>query len=169
MEKRENIVTMRGNPITLIGAELKVGAKAPEFTLSASDFSPVSLSGSKGRKRLLLVVRSIDAPTCATEAVEFNKRLGRLSSNVIAYLISRDLPFAQTRFCGSQGLSNLTVLSGYKNTGFGESYGVLIEGVELYTRAVFVIDENANITYVQVVKEISDQPNYEAALNALRE
>ncbi|MFQ5607907.1 MAG: thiol peroxidase [Candidatus Zixiibacteriota bacterium] len=165
--KRKGAVTMRGNSVTLIGPELKIGAAAPEFNLAANDLSSVTLSGSAGKTRLLIIVPSLDTPTCELETVQFNRRLAELSDDFVVYVISKDLPFAQTRFCGAQDVTNLQTLSAYRDDSFGRDYGVLMEGNHLLARAIFIVGPDGEITYVQLVGEVADEPDYDEALDAL--
>ena len=168
MERREGVVSFKGSPATLIGRELKVGDKAPEFTLTAGDLSPVTLADSAGKTRVLITVPSLDTPTCATETKTFNQRMSDLGDDVVVYVISKDLPFAQGRFCGAEGIENIKTLSAYKDNKFAEAYGVLWEGPELLARAIFIISPDDTISYVQFVSEISEEPDYSAVLDALK-
>lgn len=162
-------ITLNGNKFSLSGAELNVGLKAPDFTLAANDLSDVSLKDFKGRVVVLSAVPSLDTPTCSLETARFNKEAGKLGDKVKILTVSKDLPFAQARWCAAQGVKNLQTLSDYKNTSFSQDYGLLIKGLYLLTRAVFVIDGEGIIRYVQFVKEVSNEPDYKAVLDAVNE
>lgn len=162
-------ITLNGNKFSLSGAELNAGSKAPDFTLAANDLSDVSLKDFKGRVVILSAVPSLDTPTCSLETARFNKEAGKLGGKVKILTVSKDLPFAQARWCAAQGVNNLQTLSDYKNTSFSNDYGLLINGLHLLTRAVFVIDGEGVIRYVQFVKEVSEEPDYKAVLDAVNE
>ena len=158
-------ITFGGNPVTLIGNEIKVGDTAPDFKLVANDLSEVTLKDTKG-KRLFVVVPSLDTPICDMSAKRFNEEAASLDASV--YVISVDLPFAQSRWCGASCSDKIVTLSDYKDRSFGENYGVYISEFGLLTRAIFVVDENNKVTYVEYCPEIKSEPNFEAALEALR-
>jgi thioredoxin-dependent peroxiredoxin len=169
VEKREKAVTFKGNPLTLIGPQLKVGDKAPDFTcLSGLDL--VTLSKTPAKARLFSVVPSLDTPVCSIQTKKFEEGIAALKDKVACYTISLDLPFAQKRFCGAEGVSTMQTLSDVHNESFGKSYGVLIEGLplKLLSRAVFVVDDSGKITYVEYVPEVASEPKYDAALAALK-
>lgn len=159
-------ITFQGNPITLKGIQLRVGDKAPDFTLINNELQPITLQDTKG-KRIFVVVPSIDTGVCDMEVRKFNEEASKLD-NVTIYTISMDLPFAQARWCGAAGIKNVITLSDYKNREFGDKYGVYINELGLLTRAVFVLDENNNVIYVEYCNEVTDEPNYEAALQAVK-
>jgi thiol peroxidase len=161
-------ITLGGNPVNTNNALPAIGSAAPQFQLVATDLSEVSLQDFKGQRVILNIFPSIDTPTCATSVRTFNKMANDLT-NTKVLCISKDLPFAQKRFCGSEGLENVVNLSDFRNGSFGNDYGVtLIDSVlkGLHARAIVVIDENGNVTYSELVSEIANEPNYEAALNA---
>ena len=162
-------ITLNGNKFSLVGEELKVGAAAPGFTLSANDLSDVSLKDFKGRVVVLTTVPSLDTPTCSIETARFNQEAGKLGDKVKILTVSRDLPFAQSRWCAAQGIKNLQTLSDYKNTSFSKDYGVFIEGLCLLARAVFIIDAQGVIRYIQFVEEVSNEPDYGAVLKEIKE
>ena len=162
-------ITLNGNKFSLAGEELKVGAAAPGFTLSANDLSDVSLKDFKGRVVVLTTVPSLDTPTCSIETARFNQEAGKLGDRVKILTVSRDLPFAQSRWCAAQGVKNLQTLSDYKNTSFSKDYGVFIEGLCLLARAVFIIDAQGVIRYIQFVEEVSNEPDYGAVLKEIKE
>lgn len=159
-------VTFQGAPLTLEGTQVKVGDTAPNFTVVGNDLNPVSLNDTKG-KRVFLSVPSIDTPVCDTEVRKFNTEASKLN-NVEVYTISMDLPFAQARWCGAAGIENVKTVSDYKDREFGKNYGVYINELGLLSRAVFVVDENNKVVYVEYLQEITEEPNYEAVLNALK-
>jgi thioredoxin-dependent peroxiredoxin len=162
-------ITLGGNPINTTGNLPIVGSKAPQFQLTKNDLSVVTLADFAGSKLVLNIFPSIDTETCATSVRKFNERANQLNDTKVL-CISRDLPFAQKRFCGSEGLENVINLSDYKNGGFGKDYGLEIADsvlAGLHSRVVLVIDENGLVHYAEQVPEIADEPNYEAALAAL--
>ncbi len=169
MPERANAVTMRGKPLTLVGDEVKVGDKAPDFELLSNDLAPVKLSSYAGKVVVIVSVPSLDTPVCDLETRKFNQEAGRLSERVAVLAISMDLPFAQKRWCGAAGVSNVTTLSDHREAAFGAAYGLLIKELRLLARAVIVVDPGGRIRYVELVKEIAEEPNYEAALKAVNE
>ncbi len=170
MGERTGLVTMKGSPLTLVGNEVKVGQKAPDAELVANDLSVVKLSSlTRGKICLLTSVPSLDTPVCDLETRRFNQEASSLSQDVIVLTVSMDLPFAQTRWCGAAGVKNVRTLSDYRAAAFGKAYGVLIKELHLLARAVFVLDKQGVIRYVELVKDVANEPNYEAALTAAKE
>jgi thioredoxin-dependent peroxiredoxin len=169
MEERTGLVTMKGQPVTLVGPQLKVGDKAPEFSLLANDLSTVKLSDSAGKVRFLSVVPSLDTSVCSLQTKRFNDYLSGVGKKVAAYTVSCDLPFAQARFCSAEGIVNMKTLSDHREVSFGRDYGLLIKELRLLARAVLVIDAKDIIRYFQLVPEMGQEPNYEPALQVLRE
>lgn len=169
MKERESIVTMKGNPLTLLGEEVKVGDAAPEFEVTANDLSGVKLSDYAGKVCVILSVPSLDTPVCDVETRRFNEEAGKLGSDVVILTISMDLPFAQKRWCGAAGVENVVTLSDYIDASFGKAYGVLIKDLRLLARAVFVVDGSGIIRYVQIVPEIAEEPDYDAVLQAVKD
>jgi thiol peroxidase len=169
MEERAGLVTMKGNPLTLIGPELKVGEKAPEFVAIDNDLNPVSFDSFRGKVCILSSVPSLDTPVCDMETRRFNDEAGRLGDQVEILTISMDLPFAQKRWCGAAGVDKVQTLSDHRDAAFGQAYGVLIKDLRLLARAVFVVDEQGIIRYVELVNEIASEPNYDSVLNAVKE
>ena len=159
-------VTFQGNPLTLEGTQVKAGDTAPDFTVVNNDLNPLKLSDTKG-KRVFLTVPSLDTPVCDTEVRRFNQEASKLG-DVTIYTISMDLPFAQARWCGSAGIDKVVTASDYKDREFGKNYGVYINELGLLSRAVFVVDENNKVTYVEYLNEITEEPNYDNALAALK-
>ena len=168
-EERKGAITFKGNPLTLLGPELKKGDKAPNFKLLANDLSEVSLESFKGKTRLISVVPSLDTPVCDMQTKRFNEEASRLPSDVVVLTVSADLPFAQSRWCGAAHVDKVKCLSDHREAAFGKAYGVLIKELRLLSRSIFVIGPDDKIQYVEYVKEITQHPNYEKALNSLRE
>lgn len=158
-------ITFKGNPVTLLGSEVKVGDQAPNFTVLANDLSEVTLQDSKGSVRLISVVPSIDTGVCDAQTRRFNEEASKLE-NVKVLTVSVDLPFAQKRWCGANGIENVQTLSDHRDLSFGEAYGVAIQELRLLARAVFVIDSNDKVTYAEYVSEATNHPDYEAAVQA---
>ncbi|HMU76144.1 MAG TPA: thiol peroxidase [Elusimicrobiota bacterium] len=166
--ERKGGTTFKGNPLTLVGNEIKVGQKAPEFKAVAGDLSEVNLAKSAGKTRLIVAVPSLDTPVCDAETRKFNEAVSKVSG-VQTYVISMDLPFAQGRFCQTAGIKNLQPLSDHRDASFGVAYGTLIKELRLLSRAVFVVNAQDVVTYVEYVPEMTNHPNYDAALAALRQ
>ncbi len=169
MAAKKNSITFKGNPLALAGRWPKVGDPAPDFTVLANDLSPVRLSDFKGKTLVICSVPSLDTSVCDTEIHKFNEHATSLGDDVAVLAVSMDLPFAQKRWCGAAGVKNVQTLSDHRDASFGNAYGVLIKDLRLLARAVFVVDKDGRIRYIQVVKELSSEPDYEAALKALRE
>jgi thioredoxin-dependent peroxiredoxin len=169
MVETKNTVTLKGKPLELVGNMPKVGEAVPDFEVVANDLSKATLSNFKGKTLVLCSVPSLDTPTCDTETRTFNQRATSLGPDVAVLVISMDLPFAQKRWCGAAGVENVQTLSDYRDASFGNAYGVLIKELRLLARAVFVVDKAGRIRYIQVVHELSNEPDYEAALKAVKE
>lgn len=167
-QKKTGVITFKGNPMTLLGPELKVGAAAPEFKVVDNGLQPVTLADSQGKVRLITVVPSLDTPVCDTMTRKFNEETSKLPENVVVYTISLDLPFAQKRWCGNAGIEKVKTLSDYQERSFGLNYGLLIDELKLLARAVLVIDQKGTIAYQEIVKEVTAEPDYTAALAAAR-
>ncbi|NIK77325.1 thiol peroxidase [Paenibacillus castaneae] len=165
-QERTGAATFKGNPITLVGPEIKVGDKAPDFTLNKSLVETVSLKDYAGKIKLISVVPSIDTGVCDAQTRRFNEAAGSLGDHVVILTVSVDLPFAQARWCGAAGIDKVVMLSDYKEHSFGESYGVYIKEFGLNQRSIFVIDADDNVQYVQYLSEMTEHPNYEQAINA---
>lgn len=159
-------VTFKNDPVTLLGAEKKVGDSAPDFMVLANDLSKKHLSDYKGKVKVISVVPSIDTGVCSEQTRRFNQEATNLE-NVQILTISMDLPFAQKRWCAANGIDRVDTLSDHREADFGQKYGVLIEELRLLSRAVFVVDENDKITYVEYLSEVSNHPDYEAVLSHL--
>jgi len=165
---RAGATTMRGNPLTLVGPELKAGEKAPDFSVVDSSLKPVHLKDTSGKTRIFSVLPSLDTPVCDAQTKRFNEEAGKLK-DVDFYTVSMDLPFAQKRFCNSFALDNVKMLSDHKDGSFGSSYGTLIKELRILSRAIFVVGPDDRLKYVEYVPEVADHPNYDAALAALSE
>ncbi|MBM4339834.1 MAG: thiol peroxidase [Deltaproteobacteria bacterium] len=168
MKERTGLITMRGNPLTLVGNELKTGEMAPDFIALDNNLSPVSLSSFRGKTCILSAVPSLDTPVCDLETRKFNEEASRLGSNIVILTISMDLPFAQKRWCAASGVDKVQTLSDHRDASFGTSYGVLIKELRLLARAVFLVDQKGTLQHIQIVKELTNEPDYEAVLNALK-
>jgi thiol peroxidase len=168
MEERPGAVTSQGNPLTLLGKEVRAGEKAPEFEALDNGLSPVSLAKYQGKVVIISAVPSLDTPVCDLETRRFNEEAAKLGEDVVVLTISMDLPFAQARWCGAAGVKHVTTLSDHKEANFGLTYGTLIKELRLLSRAVFVVDRKGIIRYVEMVKEITHEPDYDAALKAVQ-
>ena len=168
MKERTGLITMRGNPLTLVGNELKTGETAPDFIALDNNLSPVPLSSFRGKICILSAVPSLDTPVCDLETRKFNEEASRLGPDIVILTISMDLPFAQKRWCAASGVDKVQTLSDHRDASFGTSYGVLIKELRLLARAVFLVDRKGTLQYIQIVKEMTSEPDYEAILNALK-
>ena len=167
---RHGAVTFKGNPLTLIGDEVKVGAAAPDFDLvcfDAGGMQHIRKADLLGKPAFISVVPSLDTPVCQVQTKTFNKRLAELGDKVTALTVSLDLPFAMNRFCGAESITSMRSGSDYMDRGFGTGWGVLIDELKILARAVFVLDAQGVVQYAQVVKEVASEPDYDAALKAL--
>jgi thioredoxin-dependent peroxiredoxin len=165
--ERAGATTLRGNPYTLIGPELKPGDAAPDFHTVDNSLKPVSLKDTGNQVRIISVIPSLDTPVCDAQTKRFNEEAAKLS-NVSIITVSMDLPFAQKRWCGAFGVDNVKMLSDHVDGSFGSSYGTLIKELRIESRAIFVLDPENKIRHAEYVKEVADHPNYEAALTAAR-
>jgi thiol peroxidase len=170
VEKRQNAVTFKGNPVTLVGPKLKAGDKAPDFACVSSGLEVVNLAKTPAKARIFSVVPSLDTPVCSIQTKKFDEAVGAYKDKLACYTVSLDLPFAQKRFCGAEHIGNMQTLSDVHNHSFGTHYGVLLEGLPLplLSRAVFVVDKNGTITYAEYVPEVTSEPNYDGALAAVK-
>ncbi len=165
---KKRTVLFKGNSLTLLGPQLAVGKKAPDFQVLAEDLSKVTLQTFKGKTKLISVVPSLDTPVCDQQTRRFNQEAAKLPEDVTVLTISMDLPFAQKRFCATAGIQKVKVLSDHRDASFGMAYGVLIKELRLLSRAIFIIGEDDRIEYVEYVPEVTNHPNYDAALDALK-
>jgi len=168
MKERAGGVTMRGNPLTLVGDEVRTGEMAPDFVALNPDLTPIKLSSYRGRICIISSVPSLDTPVCDMETRKFNEEASKLGDKIQILTISMDLPFAQKRWCGAAGVNKIQTLSDHKDAQFGLAYGVLIKELRLLARAVFLVDQKGVLQYMQLVKEIASEPNYEEIWNALK-
>jgi thiol peroxidase len=169
MADRPGGATFEGNPLTLQGTELKMGDAAPNFTVLDAELKPVTLADYKGKALMLAAVPSLDTPVCSIETMRFNDEAEKLPGDKVAVLtISMDLPFAQARFCSAEGVKNLRTLSDHKDASFGMAYGTLIKELRLLSRAVFVVSPDGKLTHVEYVPEITEHPDYDKALAAIK-
>ncbi len=167
-EERSGVITFKGNPLTLVGPEVKVGDRAPDFTVLAGDLSEVTLAGSSGKVRIITAVPSLDTPVCDQQTRRFNEEAAGLSDDIAILTISVDLPFAQARFCGAAGIDKVTCLSDHRDASFGTAYGALIKELRLLTRSIFVIDKGDAVRHVEYVGEVTEHPNYGAAIEVAK-
>ncbi|MGB7327258.1 MAG: thiol peroxidase [Rubripirellula sp.] len=166
---RSGVITFKGNAMTLEGNDLAVGSAAPDFKLIYADngLQTLTLADLKGKPAIISVVPSLDTPTCATQTKKFNEELGAMGDKINAVTVSRDLPFAQARFCGAEDVKMRTA-SDYQTHAFGTDYGLTIEELKLLTRAVIVLDADGKVAYKEIVAEVTQEPDYSAAMAALR-
>ena len=166
--ERESAVTFQGNPLTLVGAAISTGQTAPDFTAAANDLSPYQLSDDKGKVVVISVVPSLDTPVCDTQTRKFNEVAASLGDNVVIVTVSMDLPFAQARWCGGAGVDQVKTVSDYNGVDFGMKYGLLIKELHLLARAVLVVDQAGVVQYSQLVSEVTDEPDYDAVIDAVK-
>ncbi|MFH0793674.1 MAG: thiol peroxidase [bacterium] len=166
--ERKGAVTFKGDPMTLVGPELKVGDKAPDFVVLPNLVETATLKNSAGKVRLMSVVPSLDTGVCETQTRRFNEEASKLGDSVAVLTFSMDLPMALTRFCSTHGIKNLVCYSDYKTGKFGEAYGLLIKELRLLSRAIFVVGKDDKIKYVEYVKEVTQHPDYDKALAAVK-
>ncbi len=167
-EKRTGVITFKGNPVTLVGPDITVGDNAPDFKVVDNGLQPVTLDSAKGKVQLIAVVPSIDTGVCDTMTRKFNQDAADLPDSVAVYTISVDLPFAQGRWCGNAGIERVKTLSDYQDRSFGLAYGLLIDELKLLARAVYVVDAQGKVAYREIVSEVTAEPDYQAALNAVK-
>jgi len=169
MTDAKNTIKFQGNPLTLVGSRPSVGELAPDFEALANDMLPLRLSELRGKVLIICSVGSLDTSVCDTEVRKFNEQVTSLGDDVAVLVISMDLPFAQKRWCGAAGVKNVQTLSDHNKAQFGNAYGVLIKELRLLARAVFVVDKKGVIRYIEIVDELTNEPDYKAALKAVRE
>ena len=168
MPQSKTNVTLHGNPLTLTGKLVDIGSKAPDARLLDTKLAPVNLSDFRGKIVVISSVPSLDTPVCDLQTRRFNSEAVNLGDDVVILAISMDLPFAQKRWCGAAGVERVITLSDHREAVFGQAYGLLIEELRLLARAVFVLDRDGTVRYRQLVKEIGDEPDYDAALEAVK-
>ncbi|WP_168566839.1 thiol peroxidase [Crateriforma spongiae] len=166
---RSGVITFKGNPMTLEGDELTVGGPAPDFTLhfAGNGLETLTLADLKGKPTIISVVPSLDTPTCAIQTKRFNQELAAMGDSINAVTVSRDLPFAQKRFCGAEDI-NMKTASDYQTHDFGRDYGLTIAELKLLARAVVLLDADGKVVYTQIVPEVAEEPDYDAALAELK-
>jgi thiol peroxidase len=169
MTEHPGAITMKGNPLTLIGRLPEVGQSAPDFEVLDNNLTPVKLSSFKGKICIIASVPSLDTPICDIETRRFNTEAANLSADVVILTISMDLPFAQKRWCGAAGIDKVITLSDHRNAEFGAAFGTIIKELRLLARAVFVVDKNGIVKLVQLVKEVAQEPDYAAVLAAVKQ
>ncbi len=168
MKERIGLVTMKGNAVTLLGDELKVGDAAPDFTATGNDLGPVEFSSFRGKAVIISAVPSLDTPICDMSTRRFNEDASKLGADVVVLTVSMDLPFAQSRWCGAAGLDQAVTLSDHRAAEAGLATGMLIKELRLLGRAVFVLGRDGVVVYEQIVGEVTNEPNYDAALGAAK-
>jgi thiol peroxidase len=166
--ERKGIVTVKGNPVTLIGSEIKVGDKAPDFTVVDGDLKEVRLKDFAGKIKVISVSASLDTPVCDMQARRFNQEAAKLPEDVVILNITMDLPFAILRFCTTAGINKVHALSDHRDASFGNVFGILIKEIRLLARSIFIIDKNDVIRYAEIVPELTNHPDYDKALGALK-
>lgn len=165
--ERPGAMTLRGNPFTLIGPELKVGDKAPEFEALDNSLKPVTLEGTGHNVRVFSVVPSLDTPVCDAQTKRFNEEAANMPG-VDVFTFSMDLPFAQKRWCGAYGVDKVKMVSDHREGNFGAAFGTLIKELRIHSRAIFVLDKDNTIKHVEYVKEMSEHPNYDSVMDAVK-
>ena len=168
MPERTGIITMHGNPLTLLGSEIKTGDAAPDATLLDNDLTPVKISSYRGKVCVISSVPSLDTPVCDIETRRFNKEAEELGKDVIILTVSMDLPFAQKRWCGAAGVDRVVTLSDHRDASFGNAYGMLIKELRLLARAVYVLDRKGIVRYIQIVNELSKEPDYAKVIEEIK-
>lgn len=168
MRERTGIIAFKGTPMTLLGPDIKVGDKAPDFRAVDNGLAPVTLADFKGKVKIVSAVPSLDTPVCDMETRRFNKEAANLPGDVVVLTVSLDLPFAQKRWCAAAGIDKVKTLSDYQDRSFAAAYGVLIKELKLLSRSIFVIDKGDVVRYVQHVKEVTQEPDYSAVLAAAK-
>ncbi|HDQ41330.1 MAG TPA: thiol peroxidase [Desulfonatronum sp.] len=168
MKERFGLITLKGQPVTLIGNSIQEGDTAPDFHVMDNDMKPFSFSSINDKIAIITSVPSLDTPVCDLEARRFNQEAAKLGQDIQILVISMDLPFAQKRWCAAAGVTNVTTLSDHKDASFGTQYGVLIKETRLLARAVFVISPQRVVRYMELVREVGQEPNYEMALDAAK-
>ncbi len=168
MAERSGLVTVGGKPVTLVGRELKEGDVAPNVTVLGNDMEEVQLSSYRGKVCVISSVGSLDTPTCDVETRRFNAEAGKLGDDVMILTVSMDLPFAQKRWCGAAGIDKVITFSDHRDAAFGNSYGVLVKESRLLARTIFVVDREGIVRYVQLVRELADEPDYDAVIAAVK-
>ena len=165
--ERKGIITFKGTPLTLVGTELKSGDQAPDFTLLDNELNEVRLKDFRGKIKVISVTPSLDTPVCDMQARRFNEEAARLPEDVVVLNVSMDLPFTISRFCTTAGIDKVKTLSDHRDASFGTAYGVLIKELRLLTRSIVIIDKEDVIKYLEIVPEVTDQPDYDKAMQSI--
>ena len=168
VEERQGILTFKGGPMTLLGPEVKVGGKAPDFKAVDTGMQLATLDSFRGKIKIISSVPSLDTPVCDMETRRFNEEAGKLPDNVVVLTVSMDLPFAQKRWCAAAGVEKVKTLSDYQGQSFGLAYGVVIKELKLLARAVFIVDDQDIVRYIEIVPEVTKEPDYDRVLNAVK-
>ncbi|MEJ2157483.1 MAG: thiol peroxidase [Desulfobacteraceae bacterium] len=168
MLERAEAITLHGNPLTLVGKEVTMGSPSPDATLVDKELNAVKLSDYRGKVVIISSVPSLDTPVCDMQTRRFNSEAANLGDDVVILTVSMDLPFAQSRWCGAAGVEQVITLSDHRDAAFGEAYGLLIKELRLLGRAVMVLDREGVVRYYQLVKEVGEEPDYDAALEAVK-
>jgi len=168
MSERTGLVTIFGNPLTLLGNPVAVGQKAPDFSVLDNDLGPKTLADYKGKVLIIAAVPSLDTPVCDMETRRFNTEASKLGQDVHVLTISMDLPFAQKRWCAAAGIDRVVTLSDHRDGAFGMAYGILIKELRLLARTVFVVDREGVLKYMEMLPEVTKEPDYDAALAAAK-
>ena len=167
-EERRGLVTFKGGPMTLVGPEIKVGDKAPDFKVADNSLHAATLDSFRGKIKIITSVPSLDTPVCDMETRRFNEEAGKMPDNVVVLAVSMDLPFAQKRWCAAAGVEKVKTLSDYQGRSFGLAYGVLVKELQLLARAVFIVDDQDIVRYIEIVPEITKEPDYDRVLGAVK-
>ena len=167
-EERQGLITFKGGPMTLLGPDVKVGDKAPDFKAVDNGMQLATLDSFRGKIKIISSVPSLDTPVCDMETRRFNEEAGKLPDNVVVLTVSMDLPFAQKRWCAAAGVEKVKTLSDYQSRSFGQAYGMVIKELQLLARAVFIVDDQDIIRYIEIVPEVTKEPDYDRALNAVK-
>jgi len=167
-EERQGLISFKGGPMTLLGPEVKVGAKAPDFKAVDNGMQLATLDSFRGKIKIISSVPSLDTPVCDMETRRFNEEAGKLPDNVVVLTVSMDLPFAQKRWCAAAGVEKVKTLSDFQGRSFGQAYGVVIKELQLLARAVFIVDDQDIVRYIEIVPEVTKEPDYDRVLNAVR-
>lgn len=167
-QERTGIVSARGNGLTLLGPDIAVGDKAPDFTVVDNDMQPVTLADAAGKVQLIASVPSLDTGVCDAMTRRFNQEVAALGDKLVAYTISMDLPFAQKRWCGNAGIEAIKTLSDYQERSFAQNWGLLVKENKLIARAIYIVDTDGKVAYRQIVPELPTEPDYDDAMAALK-
>lgn len=169
MTERAGLIKIKGNPLTLVGEEVRIGQMAPDFVVLDNDLEEVEFSSYRGKVCVISAVPSLDTPVCDAQTRRFNEEAGKLGDDVVVLTVSMDLPFAQKRWCGAAGVDRVHTLSDHRDASFAKAYGMLILELRLLARGVFVVDREGIVKYIQLVEEVTNEPDYEAVLHAVKE